>query len=107
MCFTCSPAPVRASETLNRQDSMTDIDPQFVQHKPLPRFYASASRSYQNELDGFDDTDPEQVLNRQDDERDNRFFIRNIDDDVSTICNEVDERDYDRFPQQYPRKRAT
>jgi len=86
---------------------MTDIDPQFVQHKPLPRFYASASKSYQNELDGFDDTDPEQVLNRQDDERDNRFFIRNIDDDISTICNEVDERDYDRFPQQYPRKRAT
>jgi len=78
---------------------MTDIDPQFVQHKPLPRFYASASKSYQNEIDGFDDTDPEQVLNRQDDERDNRFFISNL-DDVATPCYEQDD-DYtdDRFPE--------
>ena len=78
---------------------MTDIDPQFVQHQPLPRFYASASKSYQNEIDGFDDTDPEQVLNRQDDERDNRFFINTF-DDVATPCYEQDD-DYtdDRFPE--------
>lgn len=78
---------------------MTDIDPQFVPQKPLPRFYASASKSYQDEIDGFDDTDPEQVLNRQDDERDNRFFISNL-DDVATPCYEQDD-DYtdDRFPE--------
>ena len=86
---------------------MSDFEPTHQSKHPAGRFYGGVSRQLQNEIDGFDDTDPEQVLKRQDDERDNRFFIRNIDDDVSTICNEVDERDYDRFPQQYPRKRAT
>jgi hypothetical protein len=77
---------------------MTDIDPQFVPQKPLPRFYASASKSYQDELDGFDNTDPEQVLNRQDSERD-YAHRQNHDDDVATPCYEQDD-DYteDRFP---------
>jgi hypothetical protein len=77
---------------------MTDIDPQFVPRKPLPRFYASASKSYQDELDGFDNTDPEQVLNRQDSERD-YAHRQNHDDDVATPCYEQDD-DYteDRFP---------
>jgi hypothetical protein len=77
---------------------MTDIDPLFVPQKTLPRFYASASKSYQDELDGFDDTDPEQVLNRQDSERD-YAHRQNHDDDVATPCYEQDD-DYtdDRFP---------
>ena len=105
MCFTCLLVPAQASETLYRQDSMTDIDPQFVQHKPLPRFYASASKSYQDEVDGFDDTDPEKVLNRQDSERD-YAHRQNHDDDVTTVCNEVDERNDDRFPQYNIRRTA-
>tara|TARA_R110000868_G_scaffold64658_4_gene194196 strand:- start:2156 stop:2413 length:258 start_codon:yes stop_codon:yes gene_type:complete len=84
---------------------MTDIDPQFVPQKPLPRFYASASKSYQDEIDGFDDTDPEQVLNRQDSERD-YAHRQNHDDDVTTVCNEVDERNSDRFPQYNIRRTA-
>ena len=72
--------------------------PVIVPQKPR-RWYGSASLSQQNKIDGFDDTDPEQVLNRQDDERDNRFFIKNLDHDVAEPCYEQD-LDYadDRFP---------
>jgi len=78
---------------------MSEFEPEFVARKPLPRFYASASKSYQDEIDGFDNTDPEQVLIRQDDERDNRFFIKNLDNDIAEPCYEQDD-DYteDRFP---------
>ena len=70
------------------------------------RYYGGVSRKIQNEIDGFDDTDPEQVLIRQDDERDNRFFISNL-DDVATPCYEQDD-DYtdDRFPENNFRRTA-
>ena len=79
---------------------MSDFEPTHQSKHPAGRFYGGVSRKLQNEIDGFDDTDPEQVLIRQDDERDNRFFIRNIDDDVATPCYEQDD-DYtdDRFPE--------
>jgi hypothetical protein len=84
---------------------MSDFEPNYASKHPAGRFYGGVSRTIQNEIDGFDDTDPEQVLNRQDSERD-YAHRQNHDDDVTTVCNEVDERDYDRFPQQYPRRRA-
>jgi hypothetical protein len=70
------------------------------------RYYGGASKSIQNDIDEFDDTDPEQVLIRQDDERDNRFFISNL-DDIATPCYEQDT-DYqdDRHPQENIRRRA-
>jgi hypothetical protein len=75
--------------------------PVIVPQKPR-RWYGGASLSEQNKIDGFDDTDPEILLNRQDDERDNRFFINTF-DDVATPCYEQD-LDYadDRFPQYEP-----
>jgi len=78
---------------------MSDFEPSHQSKHPAGRFYGGVSRTVQNEIDGFDDTDPEQVLNRQDDERDNRFFIKNLDNDVAEPCYEQD-LDYadDRFP---------
>ncbi len=78
---------------------MSDFEPTHQSKHPAGRFYGGVSRQLQNEIDGFDDTDPEQVLNRQDDERDNRFFIKNLDHDVAEPCYEQD-LDYadDRFP---------
>ncbi len=103
---------MRASETLYRKDIMTERivingvayirqTPVIVPQKPR-RWYGSASLSQQNKIDGFDDTDPEQMLIRQDDERDSRFFISNL-DDVATPCYEQDD-DYtdDRYPQIEP-----
>jgi len=78
---------------------MSDFEPTHTSKHPAGHFYGGVSRQLQNEIDGFDDTDPEQVLNRQDDERDNRFFIKNLDHDVAEPCYEQD-LDYadDRFP---------
>ena len=78
---------------------MSDFEPTHTSKHPAGRFYGGVSRQLQNEIDGFDDTDPEQVLNRQDDERDNRFFIKNLDHDIATPCYQQDD-DYtdDRFP---------
>ena len=78
---------------------MSDFEPTHQSKHPAGRFYGGVSRKLQNEIDGFDDTDPEQVLNRQDDERDNQFFIKDLNDDVATPCYQQDD-DYteDRFP---------
>jgi len=76
-------------------------EPIVVPKKPR-RWYGSGSLSEQNKIDGFDDTDPEQVLNRQDSERD-YAHRQNADDDVATPCYEQD-LDYmdDRYDQIEP-----
>ena len=84
---------------------MRDFEPNHTSKHPAGRFYGGVSRTIQNEIDGFDDTDPEQVLNRQDSERD-YAHRQNHDDDVTTVCNEVDERNGDRFPQYTVRRTA-
>lgn len=75
--------------------------PVIVPQKPR-RWYGSASLSQQNKIDGFDDTDPEKVLDRQDAERD-YAHRQNADDDVATPCYEQD-LDYtdDRYEQIEP-----
>ena len=69
------------------------------------RYYGGASKSIQNDIDGFSD-DPEVTLNRQESERDERFFISNI-DDIATPCYEQDD-DYtdDRHAQENIRRWA-
>ena len=84
---------------------MSDFEPNHTSKHPAGRFYGGVSRTIQNEIDGFDDTDPEQVLNRQDSERD-YAHRQNHDNDVTTVCNEVDERNGDRFPQYTVRRTA-
>lgn len=84
---------------------MSDFEPNHTSKHPAGRFYGGVSRTIQNEIDGFDDTDPQQVLNRQDSERD-YAHRQNHDDDVTTVCNEVDERNQDRFPQYTVRRTA-
>ena len=84
---------------------MSDFEPNHASKHPAGRFYGGVSRTIQNEIDGFDDTDPEQVLNRQDSERD-YAHRQNHDNDVTTVCNEVDERNGDRFPQYTVRRTA-
>ena len=88
---------------------MSDFEPTHQSKHPARRFYGGVSRTIQNEIDGFDDTDPEQVLNRQDSERD-YAHRQNHDDDVATPCYEQDD-DYtdDRFPaiNENQRRRAT
>ena len=76
-------------------------EPIVVPKKPR-RWYGSASLSEQNKIDGFDDTDPEKVLDRQDAERD-YAHRQNADDDVATPCYEQD-LDYtdDRYDQIEP-----
>ena len=84
---------------------MSDFEPNHTSKHPAGRFYGGVSRTIQIEIDGFDDTDPEQVLNRQDSERD-YAHRQNHDDDVTTVCNEEDERNGDRFPQYTVRRTA-